>query len=103
MVLASSYGFPDELISLTASIPLHLEPPVSAGAALCCSYCHMSTSQCLCHGRVGVTCCMTGDELALSFCRYGLQSVAWLQFAGMPMALAKLARRVSMNQRQQSG
>ncbi|KAK9864492.1 hypothetical protein WJX84_005112 [Apatococcus fuscideae] len=29
----------------------------------------------------GVTCCMTGDELALSFCRYGMQSVAWLSLS----------------------
>lgn len=36
---------------------------------------------------------MTGDELALSFCRYGLQSVAWLQFSGMQMALDKLIAR----------
>lgn len=44
---------------------------------------------------------MTGDELALSFCRYGLQSVAWLQFSGMLMALDDLiARHLQINQHQ---
>ncbi|KAK9831142.1 hypothetical protein WJX74_004743 [Apatococcus lobatus] len=38
----------------------------------------------------GVTCCMTGNELALAYCRYGLQSVAWLSLTGLTGPFPKL-------------